>query len=293
MNRVALLVVLVLASFVPAVCAQMSVQASGTLVANMVLNGYNQSYTVNVSGSGNWPGYGALSTSLGQTTTLHASAFRYSFAFSADATVHVRLLYSANGPLAGRLRFLGTPGPTTSFVRVDVDGDGLRELSVANGQGPMVVEVPVVLGPRAIAVDVDMFASTGSSQSATSDLAVEFLPETNLVTDGLPCGPGLEATLLAPTATTAGRMFLHVADALVPTGDIAAILVGSTPLPMGATCGQGLLDDALVLVAPVPGGINVPVPLSTGLVGTVYLQYVALTLPSQLSWSNRIGLSLP
>jgi len=191
------------------------------------------------------------------------------------------------------LRITGTPGAISAFVFVDVDADGQNELALGSPQAAAVVDVPVVLGPRAIAVDVDLSASVGSSQGSSANVTVQFLPQANLSTDGVGCSSILAASMRKPTATTAGRLWLHVDDTVAPASVIGAFLLGSTPLQMGATCGQGLVDDALILVNPAAGVVDLPAALSTALLGSVDLQYVGLKLPFQLAWSNRIELTLP
>jgi hypothetical protein len=285
---------LVIASLVHSVCAQMTVQITGTITANMNLSGSSQQSTFPVTAAGvvGAPG-GVLVTTLGTTTSLNLSSFAYSFAFSASGVADLRLQYASNTPLAGVLRITGTPGAISAFVAVDVDADGQAELVLGTPQAATAVDVPVVLGPRAIAVDVDLSASVGSNQGSSANVTVQFLPQANLSTDGVGCGSILAASVRKPTATTAGRLWLHVDDAPVPASAIGAILIGSTPLPMGATCGQGLIDDALILVNPASGAVDLPAALSTALLGSVDLQYVGLKLPFQLSWSNRIELTLP
>ncbi len=285
---------LVLASLVHSVCAQMTVQITGTITANMNLSGSSQQTTspVTAAGVAGAPG-GILVTTLGTTTSLNLSSFAYSFAFSASGIADLRLHYAASTPLAGVLRITGTPGAIAAFVAVDVDADGQAELVLGSPQAATTVDVPVVLGPRPIVVDVDLSASVGSNQGSSANVTVQFLPQANLSTDGVGCGSILAASVRKPTATTAGRLWLHVDDAPTPASAIGAILIGSTPLPMGATCGQGLIDDALILVNPASGVVDLPAALSTALLGSVDLQYVGLKLPFQLAWSNRIELTLP
>jgi hypothetical protein len=292
MNGVAIL--LVLASLLHSVYAQMTVQITGSITATMNLSGGTQQTTVPVNAAGVFgPLGGVLVTTLGTTTSLNLSCFTFPLAFSASGAADVRLHYAAPTPLAGVLRVTGTPGAISAFVRVDAEGDNQTELVLSSPQTAAVVDVPVVLGPRAIAVDVNLSASVGSGQGSSANVTVQFLPQANLSTVGVGCGSILAASVRKPTATSAGRLWLHVDDSLVPASVIGAILIGSTPLPMGATCGQGLIDDALILVNPASGVVDLPAALSPALLGSVELQYVGLKLPSQLSWSNRVGLTLP
>lgn len=294
MNGAALL--LVLASLVHSVCAQMTVQITGTLTAGQGVSGGTSTFPYPVTGPGfTGAPWGSLSATLGTTTSLSLSASKYAFATSASAVGDLRLLYAANAQLAGVLRFTGivAPGLGTASLSVDVDGDGQAELAMGSIAATSVVDVPVVLGPHAIAVDVDLSGSTNANGPTGASLNVQFLPQANLNTDGVVCGAGLTATLRKPTATTAGRLWLHAEDPPYPASVIGAFLIGSTPLAMGTTCGQGLVIDALILVNPASGGVDLPAALSTALLGTVELQYVGLQLSGQLRWSNRIEMTLP
>lgn len=294
MNRVALLLVFVFT--VHSVCAQMTVQITGTITAGQGLSGGSSTFPYPVTGPG-FAGapWGSLSATLGTTTSLSLSASKYSFATSASAVADVRLLYAANAQLAGVLRITGTvaPGLGTASLSVDVDGDGQAELTMGSVSASTAVDVPVVLGPRAIAIDVDLSGSTNANGPTGASLNVQFLPQANLTTAGVVCGAGLTATLRKPTATTAGRLWLHAEDPPYPASVVGAFLIGSTPLTMGSTCGQGLVYDALVLVNPASGGVDLPAALSPALLGTVELQYVGLQWSGQLRWSNRIEMTLP
>lgn len=288
-----------LAFLVNALCAQtVSVQATGTLFLSAVGSGQPVTQTQPVVNSTSLQnaGVGNIVLSTGVATSLSTTASSppwpgptmgwYSLA-SADVT----LRYSATAPVAGVLRL--TVNPACVMVGppfIDVGDDGLYEVPPSGL--PSVVDVPVVLGPRPIVVRLyDQVVNFGSTCS--SSMSVQFLPQVaNLDTSGVACGPSLAAALLRPS-TSNGRLWLHIDDAAVPASLAAAIVFGSTPVAMGPTCGPGLVGDGWVLVTPTPGGFDLPVPLSTGLLGSVQLQHVGLQLPFQLLWSNRVGLTLP
>jgi hypothetical protein len=86
---------------------------------------------------------------------------------------------------------------------------------------------------------------------------------------------------------------LHVDDLQMPANVLAAVVFGRTALPLGVTCGPGLVVDGSFLRVPTAGGFDFPIPLSAGLVGTLELQYVGLQLPLLLQYSNRVQISLP
>lgn len=288
-----------LALFANALCAQtVSVQATGTLFLSAVGSGQPVTQTQPVVNSTTLQsaGVGNIVLSTGVTTTLSTTAASPpwpgpTMGWYSLASVDVTLRYSATAPVAGVLRL--TVNPSCVMVAppyVDVGDDGLYEVPPSGAAS--VVDVPVVLGPRPIVVRVyDQVVNFGAT--CASSMSVEFLPQpANLDTNGIACGPSLAAALLRPT-TTSGRLWLHVDDAVVPASLAAAIVFGSTPVPMGPSCGPGLVGDGWVLVTPTPGGFDLPVPLSTGLLGSVQLQHVGLQLPFSLLWSNRVGLTLP
>lgn len=295
MNGVAFL--LVLAALVPSVSAQMAVQISGSFTYTQfgMSPGSTVGATYPVTGGGTYGWPGVLNASLGTTTSLVVTS-QASGWYSVSSVADLRLHYAANAPLAGVLRFTGTSGLASfqALVRVDVDGDSQFEVLLTTAQSSAVVDVPVVLGPRSIPVDVDIrVQSSVPGQALASSVTVQFLPNANLTTSGVACDSRLTASMRKPTVGTDGRLWLHVDDAPTPASVVGAVLVGSTALPMGATCGQGLIDDALVLVNPATGVVDLPVALSPALLGSVNLQYVGLQLPGQLRWSNRIELTLP
>jgi len=294
MNGVAFL--LVLALLAQSVCAQLTVAATGTLSATLNPGSAIQQVTQQpVTGSTSWyVGHGSADLSLGPTTTLSIQAVRQPLTYAASAAADVRLLYGSPVPVAGLLRFTATTGPGASSVRVDVDDDGQLELSwsaFVGGQGPT-ADVPVVLGPAPLAIEVDVEAFTFAvANIASASLTVQFLPQANLSTSGVACGATIGASMRKSTISADGRVWLHFHEE--PFGsDFAAVLFGVTPLPMGISCGPGL-DESWFLVTPSPTGIHLPIVLSIGGLGSAYVQYVGLQLPDQLRWSNRIGLTLP
>ena len=289
MNGVAFLVVL--AASAHSLCAQLTVTATGTLTAYRNQMGIVTQASQPVSGSTNLSvGYGTIDLSLGPTTTV--SAFANSGSGPAPAVAEARadvvLLHGSAAPMAGLLRFTRTSGPGIATVSVDVEGDGLFELP---SWAPGPIDVPVVLGPIPLAIEVDVQVVTLLSTTASASLTVQFLPQANLSTSGAGCGATISASMLKSTATADGRLWLHFHEQ--PFGsDFAAVLFGVTPLPMGVTCGPGL-DEGWFFVTPSPTGVHLPIVLSTGGLGSAYVQYVGLQLPDQLRWSNRIGLTLP
>lgn len=240
------------------------------------------------------PTVGSISLTTGSVTTLTVRADSPPWpgpvqGWWSQAVAILDVTYTSDVPVAGILRLSLTPACMMGMAPfLDVEADGLYEIAPTGL--PTTVDVPVVLGPRGVVIHIeDTTVNFGAACLSTA--SIEFLPQpTNLSTTGVACGPNFSASLLPP-ATSEGRMTLHL------EGDsqsvIAAIVLGGTPLPMGLVCGQGLVDDALVLLTPVAAGFDVPVPLSTGLVGSIELQYVGAQSPVQLAWSNRLTLTLP
>lgn len=127
-----------------------------------------------------------------------------------DVGAHaIRVRFHAAVPTAGRIVLEAFPvqnGSDTfsswrSASSIDVGDDGSVELAGAEGAvggTPLRLEVPVVLGPKGLAVRVDTraFASVINvgTRTATANVSVAFRAgPAQFDTYGAPCGPSLEA----------------------------------------------------------------------------------------------------
>ena len=276
-----------------------TIGATGTLMLSWQGSGPLQTLTQTVNNDTTLQSsqVGDASVQIGSTTTLSLSAQSPpwpgpTMGWWSQASADVIVTCSTTVPTAGVLRLNLVPACIMGAPpSIDVGDDGLYEIPPTGL--PTTVDVPVVLGPRPISIRiVDTVVNFGGAQ-CLSTASIQFVPQpSNLVTTGVACGSSLAASVLAPSLQ-AGRLTLHIDDLPTPTNVLAAIAFGAVPTPMGSSCNPGLIADGWLFVTPTAGGLDLPIPLGTGLTGAVELQHVGLQLPFQLQWSNRVRLTLP
>lgn len=135
-----------------------TVTATGSLDLAWQGGGPTQSASQTVTGAATLQvsTVGSATLTLGTTSTLVLDALSPpggGWGWWSSASGDVLLSFTATAPIAGVLRLDIVPaciggGPPT----IDVEDDGLIEAD--GGPGPTTVDVPVVLGPRAIPVRV-------------------------------------------------------------------------------------------------------------------------------------------
>lgn len=233
--------------------------------------------------------YGTITVTTGTTTVLSLSAVGPPPGIWgwASASGNVLVQYSSSSPVAGVLRLHINPTCFPVPPYIDVEDDNVHEW-VWTGPPGATVDVPVVLGTQPIPVRIVAHALTPTS--CTWAASVMFLPQPANLQTVLPlCGPDISASLRKPN-TSAGRLRLRIGNM---NGLLGVFFVGSVPTGPGSVCGPASNVDASLLVTPSPLGVTLDLPLSPSLIGTNRLQYVELTLPFQLWWSNAVQLTLP
>ena len=274
------------------------VDATGGLLLSWQGSGGIQTVSTPVQGATTLanPSVGVITLTTGATTRLTLQPYSPPWpgpvqGWWSQASADVVVRYAASAPVAGVLRVVVTPACVMGTPpSVDVEDDGWFEAPPSGV--PTAIDVPVVLGPRSMPIRL-VNGSVNFGAACLSTIEITFVPQpTHLASAGVACGSSLAASLLPPS-TQPGRLTLHVDDLPVPVNVVAVLAFGATALPLGPTCALGLLADGSFLVSPTAGGLDIPIPLATGLVGAVELQYVGLQLPFLLEFSNRVRLTLP
>ena len=264
--------------------------ASGTLSTSSSLSPTVTSAAVNGSAVFS-TGFGTATLTVGAPTTLVLTAIGPPSPSTgwAMAMCDLVLEVSSTVPVAGVLRFTlpaNCPSPAPDFV--DVEDDGVLELFQYGGTGTP-FDVPVVLGSGPVVV---RFGACSFSPlfNCTRNVSIDFVPQpTNLQSLLPPCGPDASASLRAPT-TSPGLLRVRLGNM---NGLAGAFFVGTVPTGPSTVCGPSSNADVSILIAPDPAGVTIDVPLLPALIGVYHLQYVELTLPFQLWWSNAVQLTLP
>lgn len=271
--------------------AQVQVTASGSLAVAASVSPSPQTATVTGATTLSVPQFGSVTLTVGPTSLLTLVPLSPPNPWSGwwTSTSGIVLLeLTSPVPTAGVLRLHAVPacaalGPASMMI--DVDDDGSAEAGLL-APGP--IDVPVVLGSRPVRVRlIAQSVNWGATCQAT--LEVAFVPQPAQLQVLLPaCGPDVAATLRAPAAGP-GLLRLEVGGM---DGVLGVLFAGATPLaPTG--CGPFTTADATMLLTPSPAGARVDVPLAPALIGTARVQYVDLSLPFALEWSNGVQLTLP